>query len=197
VSELTRSPNYESGSQEFESLRARHFGIRYRRQSPPIFALDRTPMLRTPTATARPCLGFIGRTGQSHASWIACFAALIARTRDPPSRANHRRPPGSLDLSATVADCAKGTAIRSPARPTQTNISLSHSPFGAIPHRRQAEIEGQTAPDVPHEASRYSFEIPGAIVKLVSRTPICGAAPSSDLSPLMKRGGIQLVVVVP
>jgi hypothetical protein len=28
--------DYESGGQEFESLRARHFGTRYRRQAPPI-----------------------------------------------------------------------------------------------------------------------------------------------------------------
>jgi hypothetical protein len=31
VAQLDRAPDYESGGREFESLRARHFGIRYRR----------------------------------------------------------------------------------------------------------------------------------------------------------------------
>ena len=32
----SRLLDYESRGQEFESLRARHFGIRYRRRKPPI-----------------------------------------------------------------------------------------------------------------------------------------------------------------
>jgi hypothetical protein len=33
---LAPGQNYESGGRRFESFRARHFGIRYRRQMPPI-----------------------------------------------------------------------------------------------------------------------------------------------------------------
>src|SRR5262249_2566283 len=34
-----KASDYESGGQEFESLRARHFGIRYRRRMPPLLRL--------------------------------------------------------------------------------------------------------------------------------------------------------------
>jgi hypothetical protein len=48
-------------------------------------------------------------------------AALIAPARDPPSRANHRLPPGSLDLLTMVAIVPKGQQLaRRPAQPRQT-----------------------------------------------------------------------------
>jgi hypothetical protein len=47
--ESTLASDYESGDQEFESLRARHFGIRYRRQVPPILRLKRRRVSDLPT----------------------------------------------------------------------------------------------------------------------------------------------------
>ena len=73
--------------------------------------------------------GFGPGVGQRHTSWTAQFAALIARARDPPSRANRRLPPGSLDLSTMVAIAPKGQLhARRPAQPRRTFRSRTPLP---------------------------------------------------------------------
>jgi hypothetical protein len=49
------APAHESGSQEFESLRARHFGIRYRRRMPPILLWAPLRQAEAHAADLRPC----------------------------------------------------------------------------------------------------------------------------------------------
>jgi hypothetical protein len=50
--------NYESGGQEFESLRARHFGIRYRRQMPPISRSTSLQAIGRSRSTGRGAFAF-------------------------------------------------------------------------------------------------------------------------------------------
>src|SRR5258707_203905 len=72
---------------------------------------------------------FAPGVGQSHQRWTARFAALITRARDPPSRANRRLPPGSLDLSTMVAIEPKEQQLaRRPAQPRQTFRSRTPLP---------------------------------------------------------------------
>src|ERR1700730_4944318 len=72
---------------------------------------------------------FAPGVGQSHQRWTTRFAALITRARDPPSRANRRLPPGSLDLSTMVAIAPKGQQLaRRPAQPRQTFRSRTPLP---------------------------------------------------------------------
>ena len=105
VAQLDRALPSEGKGRMFESSRARQLGIRHRRQMPPFSRL-------------------IGR------GRIAWFAALIARTRDPPSSANRRRPPRFLDLSTMAAIAPRGRQFaRRPAQPRQT--FRSRTPFPA------------------------------------------------------------------
>jgi hypothetical protein len=53
VAQLDRALDYESRGQEFESLRARHFGIRYRHRTPPILHPLREVQLNVPEAEVR------------------------------------------------------------------------------------------------------------------------------------------------
>jgi hypothetical protein len=46
VAQLDRAPDYESGGQEFESLRARHFGTELGTPKPAVFALEAATSVR-------------------------------------------------------------------------------------------------------------------------------------------------------
>src|SRR5215831_9889581 len=49
VAQLDRAPDYESGGQEFESLRARHFGTKLGTPKPTVFALETATSVRSST----------------------------------------------------------------------------------------------------------------------------------------------------
>jgi hypothetical protein len=90
--------NYESGGQEFESLRARHFGIKLGTPKPAVFALDAAtsvrsntllkPVMRTSFASTSRCWASarrlaVRRTAQAHpgitcADWSASQAAIAS-----------------------------------------------------------------------------------------------------------------------
>src|SRR6266700_8144402 len=49
VAQLDRAPDYESGGQEFESLRARHFGTKLSTPKAAVFALEAATSVRSNT----------------------------------------------------------------------------------------------------------------------------------------------------
>ena len=98
----------EGKGQRFESPRARHFST-LSLPNTAVFSVDgKAEAKRADSNTRR-----VRRLDASppHKLDGTLGSALIARTRDPPSRANRRRPPGFLDLSTMVAIAPKGLQL--------------------------------------------------------------------------------------
>jgi hypothetical protein len=82
VAQLDRAPDYESGGREFESLRARHFGIRHRRQTPPILRTNLRLLELRLDGAASPITppSFVGAFAAARSVFGRLFCETLKRT---------------------------------------------------------------------------------------------------------------------
>ena len=112
---------------------------------------------RTATATIAHVASAAGQVGVTP---LGPHMALKTRTRDPPSRANHRPPPGFPDLSTMVVVAPKGRQFASrPAEPRQTFRSRTPLPVPCEDFHLVFDLENGDGPNGPAARPEWNLHL--------------------------------------